>query len=162
MFTNINEQIFFLNELSPTKKVLEYGSGESTIEIANKCEYIVSVEHQKQWYDILCNKKPENCELLFYPPNLPYIEGSHCGTYEEFKDYIESPIKYGPYDIILIDGRARVSCSSICYKLTNENGVIFIHDFHRQEYQDCLNYLTMIDIVGTMAKFKLKNNEKSL
>lgn len=156
MFTTINEQNFFLNELNQTKKVLEYGSGESTIEIASKCEFVVSVEHQKEWYDVLYGKKPENCKLFFCPPNLPYVEGSDCGTYEEFKDYIESPIEDGPYDVILIDGRARVSCASICNKLTNENGIIFIHDFHRQEYQDCLNYLTIIDIVDTMAKFKLK------
>ena len=73
-----------------------------------------------------------------------------------FKDYIESPIEYGPFDIILIDGRARVSCSSICKLLSHENTIIFIHDFHRPEYQEALKYLELIDSVKTMSKFKLK------
>ena len=76
--------------------------------------------------------------------------------YDEFKDYIESPIEYGPFDIILIDGRARVSCSSICKLLSHENTIIFIHDFHRPEYQEALKYLELIDSVKTMSKFKLK------
>ena len=60
------------------------------------------------------------------------------------------------FDIILIDGRARVSCSSICNKLSHDNTIIFIHDFDRPEYQEALNYLELIIQVGTMAKFKIK------
>lgn len=156
MFTSIPEQEFFMSNLKDTHIVLEFGSGISTFEIANKVKKIISVEHQKNWYDSLILELPKNCTLILKEPNLPYVEGVSCGTYDEFKDYIESPIEYGPFDIILIDGRARVSCSSICKLLSHENTIIFIHDFHRPEYQEALKYLELIDSVETMSKFKLK------
>ena len=156
MFVNKNEEDFFLMNVKNTDIVLEYGSGESTIQISKKCKTIISIEHQKGWYDMNVNKLPSNCELILREPNLPYVEGGHCGTYDEFKSYIEAPIDKGPFDIIFIDGRARVSCASICKKISHDNTIIFIHDFHREEYQEALNYLELIDQVGTMAKFKLK------
>lgn len=156
MFTQKNEEEFFFNEINKNSKVLEYGSGISTTEIANKCKTILSVEHQENWYNKMKNEIPNNCELIFKSPDLPYIEGGHCGTYEEFKSYIEAPINNGPFDVILIDGRARVSCASICHKISHENTIVFIHDYHREEYQEALNYLELINQVGTMAKFKVK------
>lgn len=157
MFTNQKEQEFFISHLAPSHRVLEYGSGYSTNEIAQKVKEIISIEHQQTWYDILINQVSKNCTLILCPPNLPYTEGGHDGTYEEFKDYIESPLNKGIFDIILIDGRSRVSCASICKSMSHSDTLIFIHDFQRTEYQEALTYLELIDMVGTMAKFKIKN-----
>lgn len=156
MFTSNEEELFFLSELNKTQNVLEYGSGVSTSEIAGKVNLMVSMEHQKEWYDKNINNVPSNCTLLLRGPNLPYIEGGHCGTYEEFKDYIEAPLEYKPFDIILIDGRARVSCASICKLLGHKDTLIFIHDFERPEYQEVLKYLDLIGTRDKMAKFKIK------
>lgn len=156
MFTQKNEEVFFMNHITKYSKILEYGSGVSTNEISKNCSYIISIEHQEEWYNKLKNELPPNCKLILKKPDLPYNEGGHCGTYDEFKSYIESPIEEGPFDIILIDGRARVGCASICHKMSNENTIIFIHDFHREEYQEVLQYLELIEQVGTMAKFKIK------
>jgi predicted O-methyltransferase YrrM len=156
MFTNQNEEEFFFKSINKNSKILEYGSGVSTFEIAKICEKITSIEHQKHWYEQLNNSKPDNCEIIFEAPNLPYIEGITCGSYEEFKSYIEAPITKGPFDVILIDGRARVACASICNKLSHENTIVFIHDFNREEYLETLKYLDLIEQVDTMAKFKIK------
>lgn len=157
MFTNTKEQEFFLSHLQPQYRVLEYGSGYSTNEIAQYVKEIISIEHQHEWYNTLINQIPENCTLILSPPNLPYIEGGHDGTYDEFKNYIESPLDKGVFDIILIDGRARTSCASVCKTISHSDTLIFIHDFQRPEYQEALNYLELIDIIDTMAKFKIKN-----
>ena len=156
MFTQKNEEDFFMSHISNDSLVLEYGSGVSTKEIAKKCKLITSIEHKEDWYNKLKNELPSNCELILKTPDLPYIEGGHFGTYDEFKSYVEEPLDKGPFDIILIDGRARVSCSSICHKMSHENTIVFIHDYHREEYQESLNYLKLMDQVGTMGKFKVK------
>lgn len=155
MFTSEIEQHFFMNHLNSDMKVLEYGSGQSTREIAQKVKSIISIEHQPNWYNQLINNVPNNCNLILKIPDMEYIEGGHCGTYEQFKNYIEAPIIYGPYDLILIDGRARTSCASIVNKMTNKDTIIFIHDYHREEYKECEKYLKLVDICETMAKFKL-------
>jgi|LakMenEpi03Aug12_release.lakeMendotaPanAssembly.Ray.scaffolds.fasta_scaffold323970_3 hypothetical protein len=158
MFTTNEEKNFFMSHIDGTKKVLEYGSGSSTIQIGKKCKFIVSVEHQENWYNKINIELPSNAEILFRLPSLPYIEGGHDGTYDEFKSYVEAPLGKGTFDVILIDGRARVSCASIAHKLSNDKTVIFIHDFDRPEYQEVLNYLEYMEQIGTMAKFILKNN----
>lgn len=156
MFTQKNEEDFFMSHINENSLILEYGSGISTNEIAKKCKSILSIEHQEEWFNKLKPQLLNNCKIILKTPDLPYIEGGHCGTYNEFKSYVEAPLGKGPFDIILIDGRARVSCSSITKSLSHDNTIIFIHDFDRPEYQDALNYLELIDQVGTMAKFKNK------
>lgn len=156
MFTQLEEENFFISHLKSDHKVLEYGAGSSTNEISLRVKEIISMEHQPDWYDTLLPKIPSNCRLFLEVPNIPYKEGGHCGTYEEFKNYVERPLEFAPYDIILIDGRARVSCSSICNKLGHKDTIVFIHDFGRTEYAECKNYLNFIEIVGQMGKFNIK------
>lgn len=156
MFTYESEKKFFLSHLNQTQKILEYGSGESTLEIAKLVKEVISIEHQESWFDYLLPKIPTNCRLYLQKPNLNYIEGGHCGTYEEFENYVNKGLEFAPYDIILIDGRARVACSSICRQLGHENTIVFVHDFERVEYQECLKYLNIVDSVERMSKFSIK------
>ena len=158
MFTTPAESAFLFAEIDKNKKVLEYGSGQSTIEIAERCNEIISIEHQEEWYTKNLLVKPSNCEILLRKPTLPYSEGEHCGTYDEFKDYIEAPLYKTPYDVIFIDGRARVACASICNKLGHKDTIVFVHDFERPEYQEVLKYLQLITVVEKMAKLKIKIN----
>lgn len=157
MFASIQEEEFFMSHLRKTHIVLEFGSGESTLEIAKKVKKIISIEHQPEWYNKLKSKIPENCSVILKEPNLPYKEGINCGTFDEFKDYIEVSIQYGPFDVILIDGRARVACSAICKLIGNNNTIVFVHDFERPEYRPVLEYLELIESVERMSKFKIKN-----
>jgi len=156
MFTSKKEQDFFLSCIKKTDNVLEYGSGTSTIEISKLCLRLVSIEHEEKWYNNLRTRICENVTLKYCPPNKPYREGNHCGTYDEFKTYIESPLEYGVFDIIFIDGRARNSCASICNKLGNKNTIVFVHDFNRVEYSVMHDYLEVIESVETMYKFKIR------
>lgn len=156
MFTNEKEQSFFLSHIKSCHKVLEYGSGQSTIEIAQLCKQMVSVEHQKAWYDEIQKNIPNNCISFLCPPNKEYKEGGHCGTLEEFFDYINAPLPYAPFDIIIIDGRARTHCAALASKLSTKDTLIFIHDWGREEYYTALNDLELIELCDTMAKFKIK------
>lgn len=157
MFTSDNEESFLLYYIQPKHHVLEYGSGESTLQLSKLCDKIVTVEHQAEWYQKLKERLPDNCTSLYYPPNQEYVEGTDCGSMEQFFDYVHAPLSYAPFDIILIDGRARVACASLTKKLIrNQNSFIFIHDWNRVEYQEALNFLKLIDVCENMARFKVK------
>lgn len=158
MYTSEKEKVFFLSHIKKTDVVLEYGSGGSTFEISKVCKKLISVEHQKKWYENIKNKLPDNVILKYCPPDKPYAEGGHCGTYEEFESYIEKPLEFGKFDIIYIDGRARNYCASICNKLGHQNTLVFVHDFNRKEYEIIHTYLEVINNVETMYKFKIKFN----
>ena len=51
MFTTKKEEEFFLNKLNKNHRVLEWGSGESTFQISKLVKEIVSIEHQKNWFN---------------------------------------------------------------------------------------------------------------
>lgn len=160
MFAPSHESNFFLSHLNSNHKVLEYGSGESTVDIARRCKSVLSIEHDPNWYSHVLTMIPSNGTIILKESNLPYIEGTYnCGTYDEFRDYILAPLEYGPFDIIFIDGRARIECSKVANLVSHENTIVFIHDFTSRintGYKEIFNYLDLIQSVGDMSKFKIK------
>ena len=117
----------------------------------------------------LSKKSYDNCKYLFKPPSVGGAgeKSDEENKYIDFKEYVDAPIGYGPFDIILIDGRARVACASKCHLLGHKNTIVFIHDFTtpdspyynptRDYYVKSLEYLEYIENTMTIAKFKIKN-----
>ncbi len=138
--------------LTKGARVLEYGSGASTKEVADKVGILVTIEHNRDWFDKVKENLPDNTKIYFKPPTG--LKWGTDGTYEQFKDYIESP--KGLFDVIIIDGRARVGCAKYCKNIANKNTIIFVHDYQRKEYKEIETHLQLIEVVETMAKFKLK------
>src|SRR5881392_3049736 len=46
-------------------KVFEFGSGLSTLWWAKRVSKVVSVEHDKDWHDLVAKDAPKNVEMLF-------------------------------------------------------------------------------------------------
>jgi len=158
------EKDFFFKNLSKDKSVLEYGCGMFSLEICDRSKNVLSVEHQPHWYYKVSAQKPNNSKMALIPPTLPFEEFKDDGTYEEFEDYVDYPISKGPFDIIFIDGRARLACASKCKLMSHKDTLVFVHDFSGNElnsrgdseYKKMNDYLKLIDSCGTMAKFKIK------
>lgn len=161
MFTNSkSESDFFISHINDQHRVLEYGSGESTIEISKLCKFILSIEHNANWYNKVRSVISDNINILLKESNEQFIEGFADGSYDQFKNYITSPLEHGPFDIILIDGRARIECAKFVKNVAHENTIVFIHDFTSRleidNYKEVFNYLDLIESVGDMSKFKIK------
>lgn len=160
---NQGEADFFLGHIKKNHRVLEYGSGGSTLDIAELAGSVVSVEHDKEQFEKLSHQAPENVLLYFEPPTQETIPG-HDGSRAEFANYIDIPLdyahKHGRFDIILIHGRARVACAEICERLGHAQTLVFIQDYNhpnpeytRIEYFDAEKHLTRLDGHFTMWKF---------
>ena len=151
-----NESEFLLIHINKTHKVLEWGAGESTIQISKKCRVIKSIEHDLSWYDQVYQNLPDNARIFYCPPKYP-CKPPNDGNEDQFGEYIHYPKSLKiKFDIILIDGRARVGCAKACKDISHENTIVFIHDYDRLEYKEAENYLELIEMVGTLAKFKVK------
>ena len=158
------EMQFLMSFISHNHRVLEWGCGESTILIASKAKYVTSVEHNKKWYNRLIARKERekinNLNLILAKPNKKWISSrDHDGTLDQFKDYVHSPINHGPFDVILIDGRARVACASFCHLLGHSGTQVFIHDYNHpdaRDYSGALAYLEKTDEQDSLFRFKIK------
>ena len=120
-------------------RCLEWGSGFSTLHfprLLSQESSWLSIEHDKAWFDAMRTKKlPLNVELLHIPPDK--VSGDKDGTYEDFRTYIDYP--EGPFDFILIDGRARNDCLLKAAQLLHPEGLVILHDANRSYYHQNLH-----------------------
>lgn len=143
------EYEFITKYLTPDDTLLEWGSGNSTVYFSGLVKKLISVEHDERWYKKI-KKVVEQLEI----DNVDqYLIKSHTPDpipcrYEQFKDYVEFPKKENFYFTkVLIDGRARKYCAKSIADYINDNCVIFIHDFNREDYRKVLKYYDAIEII---------------
>lgn len=109
--------------------VFEYGSGNSTIWFSSKVNRIVSVEHDKSFYET----KKATIESL---GNVQYecidLEAGYAKRIADFDK---------EFDIIIIDGRDRINCAKNCLKALKDDGIVIWDNSDREEYQEGYNIL---------------------
>lgn len=100
------------------QQCFEWGSGGSTLWLAKRCQYLVSVEHNPER---MLSSLPANVETLFRTP-APGEIGADPANPEHYKSgsteygnvnwkrYVQAIDAYGEFDLILVDGAARASC----------------------------------------------------
>ena len=142
------KQISIIESYLEDKDVmLEYGSGGSTLHFSKFVKKYVSIEHDIYWLESVKKLIPTNVELHYCPPNNPIKLPVWKGNEEDFKDYINCVDKLNlKYDVVLVDGRCRKSCSLKVLKYLNESSIVFIHDFfERKRYHGILDYYEVIE-----------------
>lgn len=163
MFNTDKEFEYLISNLNKDQVVLEWGSGGSTIEIAKHVKQLYSIEHDIHWFLKVKRRIPANVIYQLVQRNQKEKPG-HDGTLEDYFDYVNFPKSLNKkFDVIFIDGRARVDCAKIAVNLLNKGGFILIHDIFnpdpkcdRPEYYEVLNFLNRIKGVYSLYKFKPK------
>lgn len=145
-----NEIEFIKSFFSDEFDVLEWGSGGSTIYFSKFCRRYFSIEHDKAWYDKIDKIKPENVQYFYVKNNLPR---SRPTKKEEFMDYINFVDKIGMsrYDLVLIDGRARVFCAEKALDYVDDESLVFIHDWERKQYHSVLDFYNVYETKDRVA-----------
>jgi hypothetical protein len=121
---------FLEARLNKSLEIFEFGSGNSTLYFAGKVGTVDSVEHDKFWYDKVKNTMPQNSTLYF-------CEMEYGGAYCQ---YVQKTSK--PYDIIVVDGRDRVSCCKNSIASLKPGGVVLLDDSEREKYADGVAFMT--------------------
>lgn len=110
--------------LKKPETILEWGPGASTDLIVGLCPKatIHTYEHDLTWY--------QAARFHFLP--LPRVHVHHVADEEECA---KAPAALGlRFDLIFIDGRARLTCLETAKGLLAEDGVVILHDSDRLEY----------------------------
>jgi hypothetical protein len=99
--------IEYLNTLSfRDKRVLEFGSGNSSIYWSERCFDLVSVEHNQDWFEKVKNRKQQNQRLILKNKDKNYAVLDESGFNNKF-------------DVVIIDGVMRPDCARNVSKLIN-------------------------------------------
>lgn len=124
---------FIKDRIDNTHVIFEFGSGNSTFFYAKHANKVVSVEHDKAWFNKIVKKKPANSEMIFCE-----LEdgGEYCRVPQTCPE---------KFNIIIIDGRDRVNCCKQCLPAITNDGVVVVDDSERPQYQDGISFLKQND-----------------
>lgn len=161
------EAEFILSNLKHTDNVLEYGSGQLALQIADKVKHVSVITHDLNQYAAIIENKPENLEIALIKTDIP--QTSDDGTLDEFKSYINEGAalkqRFGKFNVIIIRGRARVECAKFAKEIAQDGCKIIVQDYAhpnpeytRTEYFDIENHLTKGKSEFTVCVFSLDND----
>lgn len=144
------------NNVQSTWSVFEYGSGGSTFFFANRAAHIVSIEHEKGWYDIvdrslheqgytnteyhyvapqsISESAPPQCCALRSLSDKPQYADRHFGNYMRAIE----PYPDQSFDLVVVDGRARACCVRAAIPKVKPGGYLLIDDTRRKRYHDAI------------------------
>lgn len=124
----------------PQARVFEWGSGASTVWLSRRAAHVTSVEHDLDWaVRVLGQLEGQDHVRLSTVPAAPdgQVGSAKSGFEGQFFDaYVQAIHKAdGPFDLIVIDGRAREACLTEAMKHLAPGGLILIDDFKRARYR---------------------------
>jgi hypothetical protein len=120
---------FIKERIKPSHLIFEFGSGNSTYFYAKTASKVVSVEHDKEWFDKISKTKLANSEMIFCELDKG---GSYC----------QMPvIRKEKFHLIIVDGRDRVNCCLQAVKALTDDGVIILDDSERDFYSSAVAFL---------------------
>jgi hypothetical protein len=149
-----------LSAIDRMKKILhhdmilfEYGSGASTVFWSSRVKAVISIEHDKTWYEktrtdlnnanirnvtyILAEAEPDNeFKIKSFRDPADYISDDINFTGKNFETYVKQIDHFADqyFDMIIIDGRARPSCIAHALQKVKTNGFIIIDNTDRKYY----------------------------
>jgi len=116
--------------LKPGDKMLEFGSGRSTLWFARRVHHITSVEHNPEWYAKIESRITEqgitNITYLLHPRQEESVAAAES-------NYVKTTRSLSPssLDIILVDGIYRAQCVLQSLPLLKNGGILVIDNVNR-------------------------------
>lgn len=127
----------------PQARVFEWGSGASTLWLADRARSVHSVEHHAGWAGVLAPRLPDNVELRVVEPvatRSPAVPSAKPGHADlDFAAYVAAIDDVpGDFDVVVIDGRAREACLARAVERLAPGGIIVFDNVDRQRYVDAI------------------------
>jgi hypothetical protein len=130
----------------PNARVFEYGSGASTVWLARRAAAVRTVEHDPEFADAVRELLDgfDNVEVVTVPatPLEPGCDGvtSERAKGLDFSDYVAAIERLGwTFDLIVIDGRARVESFRRAAPYLADDGLLVFDDVERSRYRPALD-----------------------
>ncbi|NEQ36106.1 MAG: hypothetical protein F6K40_07340 [Okeania sp. SIO3I5] len=143
------DAVIFLEKFlrqKPNAKVLEFGSGISTVWLSKLTKKLVSIEHDIEWYQKVTNylEDDNNC----YPVDFRLLARPYHTVCQEFQGEF--------FDVIIVDGRDRAKCLEASIRVLKKGGILMVDDAQREKYKPAYNLLRDWQLIKTVSKTKIQ------
>ena len=136
------EAIFFLESiLKPDFRILEFGSGGSTIFLLKRATHVTTIEHECKWLEktkFFVNKNKLQSKWNYYIVN--YFENEETNISDHYLKPLEQLTQYN-YDLIIVDGRYRVNCIKHTFNLVKPGGYLLLDNSERKDYNSGISLI---------------------
>lgn len=141
--------------LRPTDTYLEYGMGGSTLNFAPLVARAYSIEHDCDWHAFMLSRIANSTADFSHLTTrcvgvAPWTGGwgtlspfEHAQYAGPFREYVDTVASLGEvFDVVLVDGRARMACALRALEFLKDDGVLILHDFYTRtkQYGGVLEY----------------------
>jgi SAM-dependent methyltransferase len=134
-----------LAALDGRARVFEYGSGASSVWLGRRAGEVHSVEHHGGWAEVMRRvladtglaDKVELIEVPATRSHEPLVPSGRRGEDgNDYADYVNAIDRVeGDFDLIVVDGRARVACMQAAARRLAPGGIILFDDTQRPRYR---------------------------
>jgi hypothetical protein len=122
--------------------VFEWGSGASTVWLSRRSQHVISIEHDENWARVMALELEiraiKNVSLQVYPAqtiDAPEVLSGKSGFSNlDFSRYARAINQFERFDLIVIDGRARVDCWVQARQHLSKGGLIVFDNYNRSRY----------------------------
>lgn len=121
--------------LKANMNVLEWGAGASTVWLAQRVRYLLSVEHDQQWADLIGGQLE------------PYKEGHFIDCLPLGFEYCEPPAE--ELDAAFVDGRLRVFCCIYAGQKLSSGGILLLDNAEDPTYAEVHELLKDWPVIRT-------------
>ena len=112
--------------LNSTHRVFEFGSGNSTLWLADRVASLQSVEHEPEWVEKVRPRLPANASLDFVATNATDADAA------QDDNYLKPLTEQGePFDLIIVDGMGRNACVKASIDRLAADGLLLLDDADR-------------------------------
>ena len=127
----------------PHARAFEWGSGASTLWLEKRAAEVISVEHDVAFAEDVRQIAAANTTLITVEavktptPSIGSERAGHEGL--DFSDYVHAIDTFDDdFDLICIDGRARVACLDAALSHLKSDGIIVFDNSERPRYQPAI------------------------
>jgi hypothetical protein len=134
---------FVESVLPPDARVFEYGGGGSSAWLSDHGVRLTVIEHHQEWCEELRRVLPNTVEVISAPAcGVGAIGSSAVAGY--FDDYVKAIDSYPDrsFDLVIIDGRARVECVARAKAKVKQGGHLLLDDSDRSRYSAAITAMS--------------------
>lgn len=129
---------------TPNARVLEWGSGASTVWLGKRSAEVFSLESDAHWAEMVRDSVPHHVTIL--TPDIPLLSDGEGilsrrrgFRHLDFTHYVDAVDAIpGLFDLIVIDGRAREACLDKALTRLSPGGIILFDNTNRRRYRRAL------------------------
>jgi hypothetical protein len=133
----------------PSARIFEYGAGASTAWLAKRAGQVDSVEHDTKWVEYVRELLADTPGVKLHPvpatpatPETVIRSGRTGHTDLDFAEYVATIDRVGGmFDLIVVDGRARVDAFRRSLDHLADGGVIVFDNLKRKRYWEVISRL---------------------